>query len=57
MEYKENTEEELRNKVMEALSPVTMAAFTAIDVLTALMKAEYNRGYAEGYTIAYSEHS
>jgi len=60
MKYKENTEEELRNKVKGAFQMYNTALLPleeCIDEVMRLMKAEYNRGYAEGYLIAYEEHA
>ena len=60
MKYKENTDEELRNKVKEIFhlkSTILLPLDECIEEVMKLMKAEYNRGYAEGYLIAYEEHS
>ena len=51
MKYKENTDEELRNKVKEMFQLKNTALLPldeCIEEVMKLMKAEYNRGYAEG---------
>jgi hypothetical protein len=60
VKYKENTDEELRNKVKEMFQLKNTALLPldeCIEEVMKLMKAEYNRGYAEGYLIAYEEHA
>lgn len=60
MKYKENTDEELRNKVKEVFQLKNTALLPldeCIEEILKLTKAEFNRGYAEGYTIAYEEHA